>query len=29
MQNHIADLFGLEHKDVGLWLGVDKLCGER
>ena len=25
-QKHIADLFGLEQQDVGLWLGVDKLC---
>ena len=29
MQKHIAELFGLEQKDVGLWLGVDKLWGER
>ena len=28
-ENHIADLFGLEQKDVGLWLGVDKLWGGR
>ena len=26
-QAHVAEIFGLDPRDVGIWLGVDKRCG--